>query len=76
LKRYPDRAFEARVANIENGNAASAPSSLVSNVDPKAIEFAFWETIKDSANIEMYKAYLEKYPKSRCLPTNLTRPAE
>ena len=42
---------------------AAATPTPVGAVDPKAIELAFWETVKDSTNIEMYEAYLEKYPK-------------
>jgi adenylate cyclase len=66
LERYPDGAFaplaEARLANLEKGLAAAAPMASIAAVDPKAIELAFWETIKDSINTEMYEAYLEKYP--------------
>jgi adenylate cyclase len=66
LERYPDGAFaplaEARLGNLENGLAAAAPIASIAAVDPKAIELAFWETIKDSINTEMYEAYLVKYP--------------
>ena len=66
LERYPNGAFaplaEARLGNLENGLAAAAPVASIAAVDPKAIELAFWETIKDSINTEMYEAYLVKYP--------------
>lgn len=66
LERYPDGAFsplaKARLANLENGEVAAAPMAPIAAVDPKAIELAFWETIKDSSNADMYEAYLEKYP--------------
>jgi adenylate cyclase len=66
LERFPDGAFaplaEARLANLEKRQAAAATVSSVAAVDPKAIELAFWETVKDSSNTEMYEAYLEKYP--------------
>jgi adenylate cyclase len=66
LERYPDGAFsplaKARLANLENGQVAAAPMTPIAAADPKAIELAFWETIKDSVNTEMYEAYLEKYP--------------
>jgi hypothetical protein len=29
----------------------------------RAVELAFWESIKDSDNPAMVRAYLEKYPK-------------
>src|SRR4029078_12752917 len=53
---------EARLANLEKGLAAAAPITSIAAVDPKAIELAFWETIKDNINTEMYEAHLEKYP--------------
>jgi len=53
LERYPDGAFaplaEARLANLEKGLAAAAPMASIAPVDPKAIELAFWETIKSYA---------------------------
>jgi len=65
LERYPDGAFaplaEARLSNLESGQAAVTPTP-VGAIDPKAIELAFWETVKDSTNAEMYQAYLGKYP--------------
>lgn len=67
LERFPDGAFaplaEARLASLENGQAATVPVSSVAAVDPKAIELAFWETVKDSTNSEMYEAYLENIRK-------------
>jgi adenylate cyclase len=66
LERYPEGAFSplamARLDSLENGHAQVAPTSAVAAVDPKAIELAFWETVKDSTNAEMYEAYVEKYP--------------
>jgi len=68
LERYPDGAFaplaRARIETLENGQPALplvAPT-LAAVVDPKTIELTFWETVKDSSNAEMYRAYLEKYP--------------
>ena len=65
LERYPTGAFaalaEVRIATLEEGGpSASMPASQA--VDPKAIELAFWETVKDSHDAEMYRAYLKKYP--------------
>ncbi len=43
--------------------AAAAPTPAASNaVDPKAIELAFWDAIKESKSAEDYQAYLERYP--------------
>jgi len=39
------------------------PGTVVpATADPAAIELAYWESIKDSANAEDYKSYLKKYP--------------
>lgn len=64
-------------------SASMAPGSDTPNialVDPAAMELSFWETIKNSNNVEDFKSYLEKYPdgqfaslaKSRA---NFVRPA-
>ncbi len=40
-----------------------APSALPrSGVDPKQIELAYWESIKDSRNVADFQDYLNKYP--------------
>ena len=66
LERYPDGAFaplaRARIDSLEHGHITVAAAAPVAIVDPKAIELAFWETVKDSTNPEMYEAYLDKYP--------------
>jgi adenylate cyclase len=53
---------EARLSNLEDGHAVPAVALPIAAVDPKAIELAFWETVKDSANAQTYEAYPEKYP--------------
>src|SRR6185436_15486369 len=64
-------------------SASMSPGSdtpSIDLVDPAAIELSFWETIKNSNNVEDFKSYLEKYPdgqfaslaKSRA---NFVRPA-
>src|SRR5262245_17405281 len=42
----------------------SGPAAEAAAADPEvsAVELAFWDTVKDSANPEMYSAYLERYP--------------
>jgi adenylate cyclase len=40
------------------------PAAPVASVDPKAIELAFWQTVKDSTNPEMYDAYLKNIPRA------------
>ncbi len=46
-------------------SASMAPGSDMPNVamvDPAAMELSFWETIKNSNNVDDFRAYLEKYP--------------
>jgi carboxyl-terminal processing protease len=45
--------------------AAPAPSNAV---DPKTIELAFWEAIKDSKSADDFAAYLEKFPNGDFVP--------
>lgn len=66
LERYPEGAFAAlagtrRQALLEE---AAAPAGAAAAADPEvsAVELAFWDTVKDSANPEMYAAYLDRYP--------------
>ena len=49
------------------GPAAPAPAqggttTVVQAVDPKAVELSFWDSIKDSKQVEDYQDYLVKYP--------------
>lgn len=43
-------------------DSAAAPAINGTRVDPNAFELSYWETIKNSANADDFKAYLEKYP--------------
>jgi len=67
LERYPEGVFaplaRARLDRLEDGEpAVAAVPSAVAAVDPAAIELTFWETVKDTDNAEMLRAYLDKYP--------------
>jgi class 3 adenylate cyclase len=57
LDRYPEGAFvtlaEARLAE---------PRVAVASPEDRAVELAFWESVKESTNPAMVSAYLEKYP--------------
>ena len=61
LRRYPTGEFvalaKARLERLQNGG--ESPTEVGNQVD---VELAFWETVKDSGNPEMFEAYLEKYP--------------
>jgi class 3 adenylate cyclase len=66
LERYPAGAFAAlaesrRQALLEEA-AAPAAEAAAADREVSAVELAFWDTVKDSANPEMYSAYLERYP--------------
>ncbi|MBV8888358.1 MAG: adenylate/guanylate cyclase domain-containing protein [Alphaproteobacteria bacterium] len=66
LDKYPDGTFaalaQAQIASLDEGRAPPSAATAVAAVDPKTIELAFWDTVKDSSNPEMYRAYLDKYP--------------
>ena len=72
LERYPEGAFaalaRARLAVLEEGEPAVPVSGPGAQIDAKAIELTFWETIKDTDNPEMYRAYLDKYPEGEFSP--------
>jgi adenylate cyclase len=58
LERYPDGTFAALArSRLEDRPDPDAPSG-----EERAVELAFWESVKDSDNPEMIVAYLEKYP--------------
>jgi hypothetical protein len=75
--RASRRAFRAILADWrdrlkENGETrrrtlldeATGPAGEAAAADREvsAVELAFWDSVKDSANPEMYSAYLERYP--------------
>src|SRR6266498_514012 len=43
----------------------SAPATNTAKIDPVAFELSYWDTIKNSANTEDFKAYLERYPQGQ-----------
>jgi adenylate cyclase len=63
LERYPDGAF-AILAEMRRTSLLSVPGVEAAATDPgvSAVELAFWDSVKDSENAEMYSAYLERYP--------------
>lgn len=66
LERYPAGAFAALAESRQQAllEAAAAPAAEAAMADPEvsAVELAFWDTVKDSDNPDMYSAYLERYP--------------
>jgi hypothetical protein len=64
LEQYPSGAFtalaEARLQAVRQEQEAPAEPAAT-DPDVSAVELAFWDTVKDSDNPEMYEAYLERY---------------
>jgi len=66
LEQYPQGAFtalaDARLkALLEEAEAPAEPQA-------DAVELAYWDTVKDSDNPEMFRAYLERYPDGAFAP--------
>lgn len=85
LERYPEGAFaplaQARIEALEEtpgapGLAPGFAAPVAAAVDPKAIELAYWDSIKDSDNADLYRTYLEKYPDGEFAPLATARLAE
>ena len=57
LARFPEGAFTA----LAHARLASSSNLGPSSAD-RAVELAFWDSIKDAELPEMFEAYLEKYP--------------
>ena len=62
LERYPEGGFvelaEARLENLRE----PATDLTGMNGDVSEGELTFWNSIKDSGNPDMFRAYLKKYP--------------
>ncbi len=57
----------------------SSDTPNISVVDPAAIELSYWDTIKNSSNVDDFKSYLDKYPDGQFVAlaksrSNLVRP--
>ena len=66
LERYPAGAFATLAETRRQAllDEAAAPAGEAAAADPEvsAVELAFWDTVKDSVNPDMYSAYLDRYP--------------
>jgi adenylate cyclase len=62
LERYPEGEFvqlaEARLETLQRASVGTAAS----NEEVTEGELTFWNSIKDSGNPDMFRAYLNKYP--------------
>ena len=61
LERYPEGEFVA-LAKARLAALLEAPPQPAADEEAIEIELAFWTSVKDSANPEMFRAYLDKYP--------------
>lgn len=63
LEKYPDGAFTALAeARRQALLIDAATPAAATTLPPDEGELAFWDTVKNSDNPAMYKAYLERYP--------------
>jgi class 3 adenylate cyclase len=75
LEKYPDGTFAAlaesrrRALLEEAGSADKEPEA-------DAVELAYWDTMKDSDNPDMFRAYLERYPDGAFAPLAKVRLGE
>ena len=60
LERYPTGHFDglarARLASLATGPSIGSDSEV-------KLQISYWESVKDSDDQAMFRAYLEKYPK-------------
>jgi len=66
--------FESYLEQYPDGTFAAVACSRLDGVPPppdpaeKEVELAFWDSVKDSDNPAMFRAYLEKYPEGEFQP--------
>ena len=67
LEKYPGGAFavlaETRLRALQEQEAEARREPPVDEV-----ELAYWDTVKDSDNADMFRAYLERYPEGAFAP--------
>jgi adenylate cyclase len=68
LERYPGGTFAALAEARQQALLQPAAEAAVADPEVSAVELAFWDTVKDSANPEMYSAYLARYPEGAFAP--------
>ena len=62
LQRYPEGEFVALAkARLQSLQETAAESAIAEKADE--VELTFWNSIKDSCDSDMFRAYLHKYPK-------------
>jgi adenylate cyclase len=61
LEKYPDGTFAA-LAETRRSALLEEAGSADKDPEADAVELAYWDTMKDSDNPDMFRAYLERYP--------------
>jgi hypothetical protein len=61
LEQYPEGSFAALArARLD---AIAEDNATMRDPQDREIELSFWESVRESANPALFRAYLEKYPK-------------
>jgi len=75
LEKYPDGTFAALAQNRRNALLEEA-GSADKEPEADAVELAYWDTMKDSDNPDMFRAYLKRYPDGAFAPLAKVRLGE
>jgi class 3 adenylate cyclase len=67
LEKYPQGAFAA-LAEMRRKALLAEETAPTKEPEVDAVELAYWDTVKDSDNPEMFHAYLERYPDGAFAP--------
>ena len=67
LEKYPDGTFAA-LAQTRRSALLEEAGSADKEPEADAVELAYWDTMKDSDNPDMFRAYLERYPDGAFAP--------
>ena len=67
LEKYPDGTFAA-LAETRRSALLEEPALVEKEPEADAVELAYWDTMKDSDNPDMFRAYLERYPDGAFAP--------
>ena len=78
LEKYPDGTFTALAETRRHRRLLARPSRRrqTRRPQPDAVELAYWDTMKDSDNPDMFRAYLERYPDGAFAPLAKVRLGE
>jgi class 3 adenylate cyclase len=75
LKKYPNGTFAA-LAETRRSALLERLGSSNEETEADAVELAYWDTMKDSDNPDMFRAYLERYPEGAFAPLAKVRLGE